>query len=160
MKKFLIIIAFFLFSPFIAHAEIKISDWTLTKEFITPLIPDANSEDLGRVIYKTYERKSPRGILEIILTEGKGTGNLYVPENVDENKKLMPASEYKILEVDGHKAILENQSFLPLVLAINVDDNVILNIESSSLNQEELVSIAKQILSSWKNTKSVSFPAP
>lgn len=145
---------------FNSQAQAAFQDWTLTKEFITPLIPDANSEDLGRVIYKTYKRKSPRGTLEIILTEGKGTGNLYVPENVDENKKLMPASEYKILEVDGHKAILENQSFLSLVLAVQVDDNIVLNIESSSLNQEELISIAKEFLSSWKNTKSDSFPAP
>lgn len=159
MKKIFFLFTFILMI-FNSQAQAAFQDWTLTNEFTTPLIPDANSEDLGRVIYRTYERESPRGTLEIILTEGKGTGDLYVPESVDETKKLMPASEYKILEIDNHRAILENQSFLPLVLAVQVDDNVILNIESSSLNQEELVSIAKEILSSWKNTKSVSFPAP
>ena len=91
VKKILIVYAFLLFSlP---------TGWELKKEFVTPLIPDSNSEDLGRVIYKTYERESPRAVLEIILTEGAGTGNLYVPESVNISKGLMPASKYKILEI-------------------------------------------------------------
>lgn len=165
MKKIFLILFFALVfvnpcgSFEINENEIKISGWVLKNESVTPLIASANSEDLGRVIYKTYERKSPRAAVEIILTEGKGCGSLYVPGNVDNSKKLMPASEYKILEIDGHSAILENQSYLPLALAIRVSDNVVLNIESSSLNQEELISIAKEILSLWKNTKSDSFPA-
>ena len=157
-KNLLILIAIFILI-FNSKTQAAFQDWNLTSEFITPLTASANSEDLGRVIYRTYEKKSPRAVLEIILTEGRGCGNLYVPENADDSKKLMPASEYKILEIDGHRAILENQSYLPLAIAVKVRDNVILNIESPSLNQEELISIAREILSLWKNTKSDSFPA-
>ncbi len=169
-KKFLILIFAFIISNLCftseADCQSELAHWKLKSEFIQPLIPSANSEDFGRVVYRTYERESPRGVLEIILseadcrTQGKGTGSLYVPERVDASKKLFPAAEYKILEIENHKAILENQSHLPLALAIQVNDNVILNLESSSLNQEELISIAKEILSSWNFTKSDSFPAP
>ncbi|MBQ7197055.1 MAG: hypothetical protein IJS40_06560 [Synergistaceae bacterium] len=163
-KKFLILIFAFIISNLCfaseADCQSELANWKLKSEFIQPLIPSANSEDLGQVVYRTYERESPRGVLEIIWTEGKGTENLYIPANVDDSKKLFPGAEYKILEIENHKAILENQSdsrsptHLPLALAIQVDDNVILNLESSSLNQEELISIAKEILSSWNFTKS------
>ena len=152
MEKIFLILTLIL-TIFNSQAIAAFKDWNLTSEFTQTLIPDANSEDLGRVIYRTYEREAPRGILEIILTQGKGTGNLYIPEKINDSKKLMPASEYKILDINGLKAILENQSYLPLVLAIQVDDNVILNIESSSLTQEELISISREILSSWNFTK-------
>lgn len=156
MKR--ILIAFFIFlssSPcFALEIPEKISDWHLTNEYIQPLIPDATSEDMGRVIYKTYEREAPRGTLEIILTEGTGTGSLYIPDEIKKLKGLMPANEYKIFEINSRKAILENQSYLPLAIAIDVADNVILTIESPSLNQDELIKIAEEILSSWNFIKS------
>ena len=147
VRKIILVLAFFCFSSAaFANFEIQISGWELKNEFVTPLIPDANSEDLGRVIYKTYERESPRAILEIIITEGTGTGNLYVPENVNASKGLMPASEYKILEINGHRAIFESPEFLPAALAVNAGENLIINLESSSLSQEELIEIAGEIL--------------
>ena len=156
MKRILIVFFIFLSSSPCFALEIpeKISDWHLTNEYIQPLIPDATSEDMGRVIYKTYEREAPRGTLEIILTEGTGTGSLYIPDEIKKSKGLMPANEYKIFEINGRKAILENQSYLPLAIAIDVADNVILTIESPSLNQDELIKIAEEILSSWNFIKS------
>lgn len=152
MKKFLIILALFLFSCSGASAGIQVSnwlpdsDWELKSEFITPLIPDANSEDLGRVVYRTYERKSPRAVLEIILTEGSGTGSLYVPDGVKTSKGLMPASEYEILEVGSCRAILESPESLPSALALQAGENSVINIESSSLSREELISVAEKIV--------------
>jgi len=154
MKKIILSLIFILNSAFSCEAfNIDLRDWTLMSEFVTPLILDATSEDLGRVVYQNYQRISPHGTLEIILTEGKGSGWLYVPEYVDNSKKLMPASEYKILEIDGHKAIFERQPHLPPALSVYVDESRVLNIESPALKQEELISIAREILSSWKNTK-------
>ena len=156
MKKIisaLIFVLNFAFPCQASHFNIDIADWTLISEFITPLILDATSEDLGRVVYQNYERIFPHGTLEIILTEGKGTDWLYIPKYVSSSKKLMGASEYKILEIEGHKAIFENQPHLPSALSIYVDESRVLNIESSSLKQEELVSIAREILASWKNIK-------
>ncbi|MBR6902031.1 MAG: hypothetical protein IKN30_08260 [Synergistaceae bacterium] len=156
MKRILIVFFIFLSSSpcFALEISEKISDWHLTNEYIQPLIPDATSEDMGRVIYKTYEREAPRGTLEIILTEGTGTGSLYIPDEIKKSKGLMPANEYKIFEINSRKAILENQSYLPLAIAIDVADNVILTIESPSLNQDELIKIAEEILSSWNFIKS------
>ena len=132
----------------------KINEWHLVKEFSQPLIADVKSQDLGCVIYKKYERNSPVGTLQIILTEGKGTGNLYVPENVKNSKGVMPAGAgYKVIEISGKKAILENQSYMPLALAVNVDENIILTIESKALDENEIVNFAKEILS-WNITKS------
>ena len=115
MRKIILVpvLAFFCFSSAaFADTEIQISGWELKSEFIKPLIPDANSEDLGRVIYKTYERESPRAILEI----------------------------------NGHRAIFESPEFLPAALAINAGENLIINLESPSLSQAELIEIAGEIL--------------
>ena len=158
MKK--IFFSGLIFVFMVSHTAYALAGWTLINEFVQPLIPSANSEDLGHVIYRTYEKKSPQETLEIILAEGKGIGNLYVPEHVKNSKGLMPASEYKILEVGGKKAIFEKQPYLPSALAVAVDDNIILNLESSSLNEKDLISIAEEILSSWKNMKSDLFPVP
>ena len=151
MKKIFAALIFALLSSGAYALELpeKIYEWHLTGGYVQPLNLEATSEDLGRVIYKTYERDAPKGTLEIILTEGTGTGSLYVPDEVKKSKGLMPASEYKIFEVNGKKAILENQSYLPLALAVNVTDDVVLTIESPSLNQDELIKIAEEILSSW-----------
>ncbi|MBQ9419762.1 MAG: hypothetical protein IJU31_05225 [Synergistaceae bacterium] len=131
----------------------KIYDWQLVSEYVQPLIPDATSEDIGQVIYRTYERESPKAALDVILTQGKGTGSLYVPDEVKTSKGLMPASGYEVVEVGGRKAILETQSNLPIALAVKAEDNITLTIESYSLSIEEAIKIAEEILSSWKNTK-------
>ena len=153
MKRFLALIFSLIFASSCEAFNIDLRDWTLMSEFITPLVLDATSEDLGRIVYQKYQRISPHGTLEIILTEGAGSGWLYVPEYINNSKKLMGASEYKILEIDGHEAVFERQPHLPLSLSVYVDEKHVLNIESSALNQEELISIAREILSSWKDIK-------
>ena len=145
MKKFLALTFMFMFSSSCFAFEFQ--DWHLINEYVTPLILDANSEDMGKIIYKTYENNNSKKTFEIIFTQGNGTGGLYIPEEIKNSKGVMPSdSEYKILEVKGKKAILENQSYLPLVLAVNVSDDTVLTIESSSLSQEELIKTAEEIL--------------
>ena len=146
MKK-IILSALFMFMFSSSCFAFEFQDWHLINEYVTPLILDANSEDMGKIIYKTYENNNSKKTFEIIFTQGNGTGSLYIPEEIKNSKGVMPSdSEYKILEVKGKKAILENQSYLPLALSVNFDDNIVLNIESSSLNQEELIKIAEEIL--------------
>ena len=131
-----------------------VNEWRCVKEDVVPLVLDANHENLGRMVYRDYEREMPKGTLQIILTEGKGTGSLYVPEHVRDSKGAMPSeSGYKILNIVGRKSVLEKHSYMPLVLAVDAGDNVILTIESSSLNENELVTFAEEILSSWSSTK-------
>ncbi len=155
MKKFLLILIFALLNSCAYALELpeKINDWHSVNEFVAPLIASEKSQDLGKIIYKDYERENPKKTLQIILTEGKGTGSLYVPEKVKTSKGLMPSEAgYKILNVAGKRAILETQSYLPLVLAINIDNNIVLTIESKSLNENEIVKFAEELLlSKWKN---------
>lgn len=127
----------------------KINDWILTSEFVTPLIPDANSEDLGRCIYKNYSRRKPIENLTVILAQGKGFGNLNVPSEIpEENSKTLMKSQtgYEILEVAGYKAIFEKHEILPDVLAISVGNFETLTLESNSLTQNELIKLAERLL--------------
>ena len=159
MKKlifsFMFMFMFFSSSSFALELPDKIQNWYSVSEYITPLIASANSQDLGRIVYKTYERRKSKGELQIIMTEGKGTGSLYVPSTVKNSKGVMPLdSGYKILNVSGKNAILETQPNLPLALAINYSDNVILTIESYSFNsqnnqtqdEEKLLKFAEELI--------------
>lgn len=156
MKKFLALLMLTVCSPvFAVEIPDVIDDWHMADEKIVPLITDYNNELQGRVIYRTYKRENPIGVLEVIITEGSGTGRLYVPEKVNDKKGMMPGdSGFEVLSVDGHAAVLEEQSFMPLVLAVDCGDNITLNLESPSTGKEELMKIAEVILSSWRVTKS------
>lgn len=155
MRKFLAILMLTVCSPvFAVEIPDVIGDWRMTDEKIMPLITDYNNELHGRVIYRTYKRENPIGVLEVIITEGSGTGRLYVPEKVNGSKGMMPGdSGFEVLSVDGHAAILEERSFMPLVLAVDGGDNITLNLESPSMNRDELVRTAEVILSSWRVTE-------
>ena len=138
----------------------SVKEWQCVSEHIVTLTPEANGENLGRMVYRDYLRESPKGTVQVILTEGRGTGSLYVPERVRDAKGLTPSdSEYRLLTVSGRKSIMEHQAYMPLVLAVNVGDNVILTIESNSLTEDEIVSFAEETLSSWSITESDSYPA-
>lgn len=129
-------------------------EWHSVSENVVPLVGSC------RAVYRTYTREAPKGTLEVILTEGAGTGSLYVPDSVNDAEGMMPTDAgFKLLTVSGHKAIVERQSFMPLVLAIDAGDNITLTIESSSLNENELSEFAEVILSSWNATESGSSPA-
>lgn len=132
----------------------SVGEWRRVDEYVLPLVPSANSEDLGRMVYGDYVRESPRGNLQAVLTEGTGTGSLYVPERVRDSQGMMPSdSVYSVLTVSGHRAILEAQSYMPVALAVNAGDNVILTLETASLSEAEVVKLAEEILSLWRATK-------
>ena len=155
MRKVIIVLLLLCSScAFAVELPDAINDWLCVNEYVVPLIPDANHENLGRIVYRDYERETPKSSVNVILTEGKGTGSLYVPERVRDSKGLMPSEYgYKILEVSGRKSILEINSYLPLVLAVDAGDNIILTLESSSLTEAGLVGFAEEILSTWSSTK-------
>ncbi|MBQ7544563.1 MAG: hypothetical protein IJT02_06425 [Synergistaceae bacterium] len=132
----------------------SVGEWRSVNEHVVPLVLSADSEDLGRIVYRDYIRESPRGSLQVILTEGAGTGSLYVPERVRDSKGMMPSdSLYRVLDVAGHGAILEAQSYMPVALAVKAGDNIVLTIETASLSEAEVVKFAEEILSLWSSTK-------
>ena len=138
-------------SSFALELPDKIQNWYSVSESVTPLIASANSQDLGRIVYKSYARTKPKGELQIIMTEGKGTGSLYVPSDIKNSKGVMPLdSDYKILNISGKKAILETQPNLPVALAVNYSENVVLTIESYSFShqdEDKLVKFAEELMS-------------
>ena len=147
MRKFLALLAIFIASEsFALDLPDKIQDWHLVSENITPLT--ASNKNFGRVVYRNYLRTSPRGNLEIILTEGSGAGNLYVPESVKDSEGLFkPASDYRVVNISNKRAVLEKNENLPLVLAIKAGNNITITIETHSLNESELINFAGDLLS-------------
>ena len=128
----------------------SVGEWQSVNEHVTPLVPAATSADLGRVVYRDYVRETPRGLVQVILTEGTGTGSLYVPEKLNASKGVLPTnSGYKLLNVNGHKAILEQYPLMPLSLAINAGKDTVITIESSALNEEGLIEFAAELLQGY-----------
>ena len=149
MRKFLFIFIALLFiasNSFALELPDKIQNWHAVNSKIVPLI--ASNQDLGQIVYKSYLRKKPLGNLEIILTQGKGTGELYIPENVRDSSELFnKSSGYEIINISGLSAILEKNENLPLALAVKVDNNITLTIETHALNESELIKFAGDLLS-------------
>ena len=123
----------------------EIFSWHSVNEHVVNITPTSTGENLGRVVYKDYSQG--KFTLQIILAEGVGAGELYVPEKVNDVKGVMPSeAEYKILEVAGRKSILEVRSFMPVALAVRLDDNSSLTIESFALNEAEIVKFAEELI--------------
>ena len=155
MRKFLTLLILMVCSP-VSALELpdSLGEWHSVSKYIQPLITEYNGESQGTVTYMTYSRESPSANLDVILTEGAGTGNLYVPEKVNNEKGMMPSdSGFEVLTVGGHDAIIETHAFMPLALTVKAGDNITLTLESSSTGRDELLKAAEVILSSWRVTE-------
>ena len=152
MKKFLAVLLVLVFPSISTALELpnKISEWRSTGEYVVPLITQPDNVDLGRCVYKNYVSNSPRGELQIILTEGNGAGTLYVPDEVknsDSSKMLLPSnSGYRVMSISGKRAVLEINENLPVSLAVRYDENITLTIETNSLNGQEIKIFAESLL--------------
>lgn len=136
---------------FAAELPETVNEWRCVKEDVVPLVLDVNSEDIGRMVYRDYERGTRKGAVQVILTEGRGTGSLYVPEGVRDSKGAMPSEAgYKIVDIEGRKSIIEHHEFLPVSLAVNAGENTVITIESSTLNEKEITEFARNILQKSK----------
>ena len=147
--SFALIITILLFPSHIHALELpdKIHEWHSVSEHVMNLIATAGNKDFGKCTYKNYERESPRGYLQVILTEGSGTGSLYVPERVNDSKGIMQSpSGYEIVNVSGHNSIIEHHEYMPSALAVNVSKDIILTLESSSIDGKEMIELADEIV--------------
>ena len=150
MRKFLVVLALLLLPSFASALELpdKVAGWKSAGEQVVPLVTQPDNINLGRCVYKSYVRESRRCEVQVILTEGKGPGTLYVPDKVKDSGGLFPSSSgYKVIDAAGRRAILETNENLPLSLAVRVDDNVTLTIESNALDESEIVIFAEALLS-------------
>ena len=149
LKKFIIIILIFALSSaalaFDLPDEFNVNDitWRKSSESVKNLDASYSSAKFGVWLNKIYRANNK--ILEINLITGQGGLNYSVGNA--QGKAVMPAdSEYKELEVNGHKAIYERNNFLPDLLAIELNNQAVLNLELYTDNLNELIEIAEQLL--------------
>ena len=129
-----------------------VGEWRCVKEQIVPLVADADGSYLGRMVYRDYVRETPAGNLLVILTEGRGTGSLYVPDNMNSSQGAMPSDAgYKILDIAGRKAILEQSQYLPRVLAISVGKDVVITIETNALGEDGITEFAERLFAGFNS---------
>ena len=122
-------------------------DWSSTDEYVKPFVLAANSEDVGRWTRRVYTRAAPPASVEVNLMEGSGPGPLRVPDTVGSSDAVIEAqAEYRVLEVAGHRAVLERYPYLPLALAVDAGGGRALTLESGAASEEELAELAGEII--------------
>lgn len=150
---FAFIIAVMLFPSCINALELpdSIREWHSVSERVQNLIAIAGNKNLGRCVYKTYERESPKGYMNLILTEGPGTGSLYVPERINDSKGVMQVSSgYEVLSISGYSAVLERHEYMPSALAVNISKDIILTVETGSLDDKGIIEITEELLKNFQ----------
>ena len=151
-KKFFAVFIFIVLLLFPSHIHAlelpdKINEWHSVSEYVLPLIASAGNQNFGRCVYKNYVRESPKSYMQVILTEGSGTGTLYVPKRVNDSKGLMSStSGYEILSISGHNSIIEHHEYLPNALAVSISKDIILTLEAGSLDDNEMIELAEEFV--------------
>ncbi|MBQ7544418.1 MAG: hypothetical protein IJT02_05685 [Synergistaceae bacterium] len=149
MRKVLVVALVAMLSSCACALELPatVGEWRCVNEHVVPLVAEADGSELGRVVYRDYVREAPAGSLQVILTEGTGTGSLYVPEQRRGAKGVMPADAgYKIVDIGGRKGILEQPPHLPAVLAVSFSESTVITIEASALDEEGIAEFAVNII--------------
>lgn len=125
----------------------EIREWHSVSEYVQFLIASKDNTDFGRCVYKSYVREAPKSYMQVILTEGRGTGTLYIPERLNDSKGVMYSpSRYEILNISGHNSIIEHHENLPLSLAVSVSKDIILTLEADSLDDNEIIELAEEFV--------------
>ena len=121
--------------------------WRKSSERVKNLDASYSAAKFGVWLNKIY--KANNKILEINLVTGQGGLN-YSTGNA-QGKAVMPVdSEYRELKINGLKAIYERNNFLPDVLAIELNNQAVLNLELYTDNLNELTEIAEQLINKIK----------
>lgn len=111
---------------------------------VTPLTAPSGSQ--GTWIARTYRDAAGRTVHGTLLS-GSGTGTLRAePGAKGDDFPIGFGSTYEVLELDGRRAVLEDVPTLGRALAVAVEKNVTLTLESSSLSGEELQAVARAIM--------------
>ena len=151
LKKFIIIILILIFALNSAALAFNLPDefnvnnitWLKSSERVKNLDARYSAAKFGVWLNKIY--KANNKILEINLVTGQG--GLNYSAGTAHSKAVMSAEgEYRELKINGHRAIYERNNFLPDVLAIELNNNAVLNLELYTDNLNELIEIAEQLL--------------
>ena len=122
----------------------ELGNWRLSSKHVTEL---TTSQNLGRWTSASYVRSEPPAQIEVQLTEGSGTGRLFVPEGVvsSDDGPIGFSSTYETLSVAGRRAILERSDVTGQALAVALGTRTV-TIESSGISREELLGFAESMI--------------
>ena len=146
---------FFCLSPCSAYAAPLpdvLDEWhadpIATREFRTA------SEDLGQWQNRIYRRAAPIAGVEVGLMEGSGPGTLRVPDKPtpQNDAPLGFVSTYRTLNIAGKRAILERGEVTGQALAVALDKNRTLTLETKSLSEEEFLNFAERLVYALEQT--------
>lgn len=127
-----------------------VGGWHCVSEHVTPLVLAVDSSDIGTITYRDYVRDGRT--IHAILTQGTGTGSLYVPESVNDVRGVMPSgSVYELIDINGYKSILERYDYLPLSLAVHAGKDTVLTVEGT--DRDSMTEFVKEVSASWSSTK-------
>ena len=122
------------------------------EERIFPLSSAAGS--VGQWTLRIYSKENGNR-LKVTLLTGTGPG-VFSPANDEEKKDDRPigfGSTYEILSLGERRAVLEEVPSLGLALAVPLDKEGSLTLESSSLSREEILSAALALLQTINTQK-------
>ena len=122
----------------------ELGDWRLSSEYVTEL---TTSQNLGKWINASYVRSEPPAQIEVQLTEGSGTGRLFVPEGAvsSDDGPIGFSSTYETLYVAGRRAILERNDVTGQALAVALGTRTV-TFESLGVSREELLGFAESMI--------------
>ena len=134
------------FLPLPAYAELpEITGFRGEEERVFPLSSAAGT--VGQWTIRIYRRENG-GSLKVTLLTGAGPGFFSPPEGggKKDDRPLGFGSTYEVVTLEGRRAVLEEVPSLGIALAVPLEKEGTLTLESSSLSREEILSAAEQLL--------------
>ena len=148
-KMIMVSLAFVMALALAAHASSlleELGDWRLSSEHVVDLDVTAIG-NMGKWTSASYVRPAPPAVIEVQLTEGSGTGKLFVPEGtiLSDDGPIGFLSTYETLSVAGRRAVLERSDVMGQALAVALK-TCTATFEARGISRQELLSFAESMI--------------
>ncbi len=123
----------------------ELAGFQAEKETVYPL--NSTAGPVGQWTLRTYRRENG-SFLKVTLLTGSGPGS-FTPGDIRGKKDDRPlgfGSTYEILSLGGRRAVLEEIPSLGTALAVPLEKEGSLTLESPSLTRDEMLSAALELL--------------
>ena len=137
---------------FTASLPEELGNWRLSSEYVTDLTGPENLGNVGKWTSASYVRSEPPAGIEVQLTEGPGTGELFVPEGMifSDDGPIGFSSTYETLNVAGRRAVLERSDVTGQALAVALETSTV-TFEARGISREELLAFAESMIEALQN---------
>ena len=137
-----------------ANLPDALDEWLGTPARVTEFTTSYDGRNLGDWHNRVYTRAAPIASIEANLMKGPGAGALFVPEDNFSDPNPDPgigtyldfSSAYESLNIAGKRAILERGKVTGLALAVSLDRERTMTLETRSLSREELLGFAQKLI--------------